>query len=110
MTILTGRPLRTREQITDRLVDGRAFAAEVAADGHRIDADFFLGNAEGLRHAFFQAVRHFVGRPHLHPILIVDPHQTTVRFEKRLMHAGNGKSIFDDQIGLRESGFARRRA
>ena len=79
---------------------GAPFAAEVAADGHGIHANFFLGNAEGLRHAFFQAVRHLVGRPHLHPILIVDRDQATVRLEKRLMHPRNRESILDDNVGL----------
>src|SRR5262245_9932573 len=91
------------QQIANRLVDGRAFAAEVAADGDGIDTNLVFRNAEGLRHAFLQAVRHLVGRPHLHPIAVVDPHQTTVRLEKRLVHARNRKSILNDHIRLGET-------
>jgi hypothetical protein len=70
------------EQVTNRLIDRRALAAEVAANRHRVDADLFLGDAESLRHAFFQAMRHLIGRPHLHAFALVDPHQTTMRLEE----------------------------
>ncbi len=98
------RPLRPRgEQIAYRLVDGRALAAEVAADGHGIDTNSVFGNAEGLRHAFLQAVRHLVGRPHLHPLALIDPHHTAMRLQKRLVHSWNSERVFDNQIGLGEA-------
>ena len=91
------------EQVTDRLVYGSAFAAEIAANHHRVHANFFLGNVQSRRHAFFQALRRLVGRPHLYAILIVDPNQTAVGFEKCLMNTGNRERILNDHIGLRES-------
>ena len=91
------------EQIADRFVYGSTFAAEVAADGHGIDADSLRGNPESGGHTFFESVRHLVGRPHLHAILIVDPNQTTMRLEKCLMNARDCEGIFNDQIGSRES-------
>ena len=66
------------EQIANRLVDGRSFAAEIAADGHWIDANFFLGKIEGRRHALLQTLRHFARRPHLDALLLVDPDQATM--------------------------------
>ena len=91
------------EQIADRFVYGSTFATEVAADGHRINSDSLSGNPEGGGHAFFQSVRHLVGRPHLHSILIVDPNETTVRLQKCLMNARHCEGVFNDQIGSSES-------
>ncbi len=45
-------------------------------------------------------MRHLVGRPHLHALAIVDPHQTAVRLDERLMHARHGEAVLDHQLGF----------
>src|SRR5438093_1040842 len=91
------------EQVTDQLVYKSAFATEVAANRHRIHANFFLRNVQSRRHAFFQTLRRLIERPHLYAILIVDPNQTAMGFEKCLMNPGNRERILHDHIKLRES-------
>ena len=91
------------QQIANRLVDGRALAAEIAADGDWIDANFFLGKIEGRRHARLQPLRRLARRPHLNALLLVDPDQAAMGLEKRLMHARHRVGVLDDDIGLGEA-------
>src|SRR5262245_10890100 len=91
------------EQIADRFVYGSPFAAEVAADSHWVDPNRLRRNPKSSGHTFFQSVRHLVGRPHLHPILVVDPDETTVRLQKCLMDARDCEYVFSDHIRTSES-------
>ena len=79
---------RLREHVAQRDVHRRALAAEVAADGDRVEDDALRLDAERPRDLRAHRVRRLAGRPHLRGAVRVDAHRRVVRLHVRLVLRG----------------------
>ena len=94
-----------REEVAQRYVHRRALAAEVAADGHVVDAHHRLGDARAVGDLLPDVVRRLVRRPDLHAAVGRRLHQAGVRLHVRLVDDRRRIGALDDELRGSRCGF-----
>ena len=102
---LHGLTALQREKITGRDIHKSALAAEVTADMHRTKDQLLFGDPEAVGQLRPHGERRLAARPDFRAAGGIRLHHARMRFQIRLVSHLGRKSIFDDQIGLLETGF-----